>query len=578
LAAQNALKIPSERSHEIQNALAVAGQLDTMMDLVKQPLHSLSGVLDNMLLFMQHQRGSAGVTPLSKISLAHYWVAAWSQASALHSLEGSSNVEIALGVKCDRLDVNYHEASNATATAHTSPSMQNNTTACSAVDWEALQLLGAVDIRSHVTQSTLQQVMSNLASNALKYGTCPDSTLSLKIQFSILHGASSIEKESSEAIAAASAEVRPPSQKELAKLVAMLEPMRDTAEAHRLAYKQAVPGRENISCAAGVLLISVSDKGQGMSAEEAGTLFKPFVRLRRGNAAKGTGLGLWLMRQLLQSQGGTLEVFSAGVHQGCTFIAAVPIVQFPRPRVILRAGSAEQVHSGRLKMPVSFESGNAPNRLANATGNSVYHSLLLGMHQLSQPNMNVASAAADSSGAEDAQLCSSTPLAWAAGLDKSTSLGNDSMEVAGNVLVVDDAAPIRHMMARYLRNAGLTVHTASDGRDGLNTLQTQWRAGTPIAAVVTDMTMPVMNGDEMCRHIVRLAGASADENSGDYLPLPVLIGITGNALREDADRFRDSGVVCVLTKPVSAKVVVAEVRSRLAASSVVKAASFPDNV
>jgi len=84
--------------------------------------------------------------------------------------------------------------------------------------------------------------------------------------------------------------------------------------------------------------------------------------------------------------------------------------------------------------------------------------------------------------------------------------------------------------------------------------------------------MAVMNGDEMCRQVMALSQASAGAGGGS-LPCPVLIGVTGNAMSDDVGRFMASGAVCVLTKPVAGKVIVGEVRSRLAAACTLQVAN-----
>ena len=71
-------------------------------------------------------------------------------------------------------------------------------------------------------------------------------------------------------------------------------------------------------------VITLTDKGRGMTTEEVNSLFQPFSRLRSGTQQKGTGLGLWLMRELLHSQGGELTVRSAGRNKGCTFALSIP--------------------------------------------------------------------------------------------------------------------------------------------------------------------------------------------------------------------------------------------------------------
>ena len=79
--------------------------------------------------------------------------------------------------------------------------------------------------------------------------------------------------------------------------------------------------------AGGVMEIRVADTGQGMSAE---FLPRVFDRFRQADGAttrrhSGLGLGLALVRQLVELHRGTVEAQSPGVGLGATFIVRLPI-------------------------------------------------------------------------------------------------------------------------------------------------------------------------------------------------------------------------------------------------------------
>jgi len=76
------------------------------------------------------------------------------------------------------------------------------------------------------------------------------------------------------------------------------------------------------------VIIAVQDSGIGMSADEAGRLFKPFVRLDSELTVKagGTGLGLYLTQKLMQEVlGGTVSVESCPGEGSC-FTLRLPCV------------------------------------------------------------------------------------------------------------------------------------------------------------------------------------------------------------------------------------------------------------
>lgn len=79
----------------------------------------------------------------------------------------------------------------------------------------------------------------------------------------------------------------------------------------------------------GEVRISVSDQGQGISAELLPRLFVPFDRLgaERGHTA-GTGLGLTVTRALVEAMGGSLTVESQP-GEGSTFTVTLPRVSAP---------------------------------------------------------------------------------------------------------------------------------------------------------------------------------------------------------------------------------------------------------
>lgn len=77
------------------------------------------------------------------------------------------------------------------------------------------------------------------------------------------------------------------------------------------------------------ILISVKDAGPGIPPEELPLLFGQFVRLQRdlSGPVRGTGLGLYLCKQLVEEMGGTIWVESSGVAgEGSRFCFTLPAV------------------------------------------------------------------------------------------------------------------------------------------------------------------------------------------------------------------------------------------------------------
>lgn len=72
-------------------------------------------------------------------------------------------------------------------------------------------------------------------------------------------------------------------------------------------------------------VITVSDTGLGMSDEGKAKLFARFVRLEQDRAIRGTGLGLFIVRRLVEAHGGRIEVESTE-GAGTTFTVFLPSV------------------------------------------------------------------------------------------------------------------------------------------------------------------------------------------------------------------------------------------------------------
>ncbi len=75
------------------------------------------------------------------------------------------------------------------------------------------------------------------------------------------------------------------------------------------------------------LLIKIKDTGLGMSAEARARLFQKFYRVQTEKTKKiiGTGLGLWITKQLVELMKGTIEVESME-DVGSQFIIKFPII------------------------------------------------------------------------------------------------------------------------------------------------------------------------------------------------------------------------------------------------------------
>jgi signal transduction histidine kinase len=76
------------------------------------------------------------------------------------------------------------------------------------------------------------------------------------------------------------------------------------------------------------VLIDISDTGIGLSADDAAQLFQPFKRITPKPQIEGTGLGLYIVRQLIERMNGQVSVHSEkGVGSRFTITLPTAAVQ-----------------------------------------------------------------------------------------------------------------------------------------------------------------------------------------------------------------------------------------------------------
>jgi signal transduction histidine kinase len=81
--------------------------------------------------------------------------------------------------------------------------------------------------------------------------------------------------------------------------------------------------------AGGEVQLAIRDSGVGFRTADAARLFQKFTRLHPGGGSSqfGTGLGLYIVRRLMQLAGGRAGAHSEGVGQGSTFLLAWPAAE-----------------------------------------------------------------------------------------------------------------------------------------------------------------------------------------------------------------------------------------------------------
>ena len=125
------------------------------------------------------------------------------------------------------------------------------------------------------------------------------------------------------------------------------------------------------------------------------------------------------------------------------------------------------------------------------------------------------------------------------------------------VLVVDDEASLRELVAAWLEDEGFAVTTASNGAEALRVL----REVRP-EVIVLDLMMPVMDGWAFAEACHRVTAPAA---------IPILVVSAAYGLSQTAERLRTFGVRACLAKPFNLDVLTATVSTLLEAGATQRA-------
>lgn len=116
------------------------------------------------------------------------------------------------------------------------------------------------------------------------------------------------------------------------------------------------------------VIISVTDSGMGIPKEAIGSVFDMFSQVSRnlGRAQGGLGIGLAIVKQLVELHGGSVGVSSDGENTGSTFTVTLPVVSATdctgTPTLAVQSGHGLPVRP--LKILVADDNRDAANSLA----------------------------------------------------------------------------------------------------------------------------------------------------------------------------------------------------------------------
>ena len=303
--------------------------------------------------------------------------------------------------------------------------------------------------------------------------------------------------------------------------------------------------------AGGLARLIVSDTGEGITPEFLPYVFHRF-RQEEGSISRkagGLGLGLAVVRHLVELHGGSVAAESHGSGQGSTFTVDLPLALDRRTA----KGDA-----------LSDERRDASEDVAHKD-----HSQIAERRNRSEGPESVEDRGRASSNEATAES--------EVGSIRSPRIGSLAKLAGVRVLLVEDDDDSRNLLALILRRQGAEVIAASSSAEALKSF-----AQAPPDIVISDIGMPDVDGHELVRKIrsreeahLRRADDSVlsshnsvsnpeDSSPGTHRPsLTPAIALTGYATSKDRERALSAGYQLHLAKPVEPEELVAAILSLL---------------
>ncbi|KAJ4376119.1 hypothetical protein N0V83_001400 [Neocucurbitaria cava] len=258
------------------------------------------------------------------------------------------------------------------------------------------------------------------------------------------------------------------------------------------------------------LRVEVEDTGCGLTVEEKALLFERFAQASPRTHAHygGSGLGLFISRQLAELHGGQIGVSSeAGV--GSTFgffLQCKRMISNDRP-------------------PLSRAPSSQPHVLDHAAS-----------------SVKLAAAISD---IEDTKP---KPVSAPVDLEKL------------HILIVEDNLVNQKVLSKQLTKAGCIISTADNGLQALDHLTTtsyHTPSGIPLSVILMDLEMPEMDGLTCCKRIREM------ERDGELTAHVPIIAVTANVRGEQIATAKESGMDDVVSKPFRVPELLMKIRALL---------------
>lgn len=317
------------------------------------------------------------------------------------------------------------------------------------------------------------------------------------------------------------------------------------------------------------LSIALVDTGIGISQEQLGRLFNPFVQAEISTTRRygGTGLGLSICQQLAHLMGGEIRLTSAvGSGTQAIFEVTLPVHSVLQPRPAL-AGKAALLCTHDLMLEREL------SNMFSALGMSVAGADVNDLSDFAAGDVDLFAVDADLArrgmlpvGArvirlvdapdprgfyvDDGQvMLSGYPLLWRSAVDACYAVlglalpqrvvepGAAVSTHAARILVAEDHPTNRAVISRQLDRLGYAHTMVENGLEALHAL-----ADEHYDLLITDCHMPVLDGYALARRV-----REGERHGQDRLPI---VALSASALPEEVYRCREAGMDEFLAKPV----------------------------
>jgi CheY-like chemotaxis protein len=114
-------------------------------------------------------------------------------------------------------------------------------------------------------------------------------------------------------------------------------------------------------------VVTVRDTGIGIASEDLGTIFQMFSQAHASESTQaGLGIGLALVRELVQRHGGSVHAHSAGLGHGSEFLVRLPLLLEQSQQQQAQTPLSSDAHpvSHRLRILIADDNGDAAATMA----------------------------------------------------------------------------------------------------------------------------------------------------------------------------------------------------------------------